>query len=185
MDFGGQMMWIGSLLPEVSRAETQGVTIAENTAGIKPGPYIFMELYCTDDTCDCQRAMIRVLDCEGQLYATLSYGWRNLKFYVEWMHGDVETASTIPGINLYTLQPQSGTADAFLTVFRELLKDQSVAKQYPQHYSEFKAAIRRASQPKTLTQAELADQRKLRRRLNLKAKSVVAKGRLLLPAPGS
>jgi len=117
------------------------------------------------------------------MYATLSYGWRDLKFYVDWMRGDTEMASTIPGINLYTCQPQSGTADAFLTIFRDLLKSDTVANRYPQHYKLFKAALRRASQPKELTSAELADRRKKRRRLNFKAKSLLGSNRQLPPPP--
>jgi hypothetical protein len=183
LDFGGEMMWFGQRFPQEAASETLGVTVEANEAGIKPGRYGFLELYCTDNTCDCQRAMIRVYDDDLVLHATLSYGWRDLKFYVDWMHGDVATAATIPGINLYTLQPQSNNADAFLAIFRDLLRDETVAMRFQQHYQLFKATSAMASPRKGLTPVEVTAQSKKRRRLNLKAKSCFSNGSRLLPPP--
>ena len=99
------------------------------------------ELYCTDKACDCRRAMIQVQDPTGTLFATLSYGWENRQFYIDWMYGDTVGIDDLPGINLYSLQPQSEYAGKFLDLFREMMKDQSLAERYQRHYAQFKAAL--------------------------------------------
>ena len=181
--FGSQMMSLNGLLPELAADETAAVTVKDADCGVNPGTYTFLELYCRDKKCDCQRAMIRVLSANGDWHATLSYGWRDLKFYVAWMYGDRETAATIPGINLYTEQPQAHNATNFLDIFRHMMLDPALQQRYQRHYALFKAALKGDSPLKTITQVDLAERRKLRRRLNLKAKYAQLPARKMLPAP--
>ena len=65
MDFSAEMMSFHGLLPEIAENETRIVTVTDEQSGIKPGQYVFHELYCTDRKCDCRRAMIQVTDVGG------------------------------------------------------------------------------------------------------------------------
>ena len=136
-----QMASLNYVLPALAAEETRVVTIARQRGLLEPGPYIFTELFCTDPSCDCRRAMIQVQDGAGSLCATLSYGWESLAFYIAWMHGDVAWARQLPGITLYQGSPQTGKSDELLEVFRQMLSDETYAKRIRTHYALFKQSL--------------------------------------------
>ena len=72
--------------PEVGARETRSVTVTHRQ-DLPQGDYGFLELYCDEPGCDCQRVMIDVLRPEtgwSEIWATISYGWQSLDFYRKW-----------------------------------------------------------------------------------------------------
>ena len=136
-----QMASLNYVLPALAADETRVVTITRQEGALEPGPYIFTELFCKDPSCDCRRAMIQVLDSEGELCATLNYGWESLQFYTDWMHGDEAWARHLPGINLYYMSPQTSKSDELLEIFRQMLSDEAYAKRIRTHYTLFKQGL--------------------------------------------
>ncbi|HLX61274.1 MAG TPA: hypothetical protein VKX17_08340 [Planctomycetota bacterium] len=47
------------------------------------GDYTFVDTYCTDEECDCRKAMIQVLR-NGTLVSIINFGWEPLEFYKKW-----------------------------------------------------------------------------------------------------
>lgn len=80
----------GEFFPEIADKETRVVTIIDQAfTGLPPGAYALIDLYCTDQDCDCRNVYIHVVreDLPNPI-ATISYGWENLTYYKEWMGGD-------------------------------------------------------------------------------------------------
>jgi hypothetical protein len=48
------------LLPEVANTETRNIKVLDGD-GLPRGTYIFSEMFCNDERCDCRRAFIQVL----------------------------------------------------------------------------------------------------------------------------
>ena len=80
----------GEFFPEIADKETRVVTIIDRSVSeLPPGAYALIDLYCTDQDCDCRNVYIQVVQ-EGLPHpvATISYGWESLSYYKEWMGGD-------------------------------------------------------------------------------------------------
>lgn len=60
-----EMLALYSKFPKIAEKETRSITIMDNSHGLENGQYGFIELFCTDRTCDCRRAMIKVIGPEG------------------------------------------------------------------------------------------------------------------------
>ena len=106
-----------------------------------------MELFC--DECDCRRAVIRVFKLSGncELMATLSYGWGTRSFYSRWMGCEDDVAiRSMMGIQLMDFAPQSCHAERFLTIFKEMLKDEAYEKRIRRHYSMFRKRMKRTEE---------------------------------------
>jgi len=135
-----EMVPLYSKFPKIAQAETRAITLLENPHGLEKGEYGFIELFCTDKTCDCRRVMVQVYGPGGKFYATLSYGWENLDFYTAWMFGDDRVSHEMVGAQLYSLAPQTKDSELFLNYFKELLEDKTYADRIKQHYRLFKKA---------------------------------------------
>ena len=73
---------VGELIEDV---QVRTVTIAENPQ-IPAGEYTFVDMYCTDPSCDCRKTMISVLH-NGTDVATIDFGWEPDAFYETWIGG--------------------------------------------------------------------------------------------------
>lgn len=127
-----------SKFPELAQKETRSITIPDDSYGLQAGQYSFVEFFCTEDHCDCRRAMIQVLGPGNKVLATLNYGWENLKFYTTWMYGDDQTARDLVGVQFYIACPQTKYSDQLLEFFKAMLKDEAYANRIKSHYKMFK-----------------------------------------------
>lgn len=134
------MIAFNSKFPQIAEKETRSITILDNSYGLENGQYFFIELFCTDRTCDCRRAMVKVIGPGGKFFATLSYGWESLEFYTQWMFGDSSISDTIVGTQLYSLAPQTKDSNQFLDFFKAMLEDVQYANRIKRHYELFKKA---------------------------------------------
>lgn len=124
----------GAVFPEIAAKETRSVTLQHPCEGIPAGTYSFLEMFCTDPSCDCRRAMIRVVNENAKTEAFLSYGWENRQFYVDWMGSD-EMIDDIPGINVYPMQQQGPYYLEILKLFQHVIQaDPSYATRIQKHY---------------------------------------------------
>jgi hypothetical protein len=134
-----------SRFPDLAARETRTIRLLEAHAGLPAGEYGFLELYCNERTCDCQRVLFQVCraDRPNKVLATINYGWESEDFYAQWLHGDRESARELAEACLDPLNPQSKLSPALLEVFRQiLLQDRAYIDRLRRHYKMFKAAQR-------------------------------------------
>jgi hypothetical protein len=118
--------------PEVAEQETRFLFIEEGP-GIPAGQYAFIEAYCTDPDCDCQRVMLNVTEAKRGILATISYGFNPAKTR-EWFDG--------PNPFLDPLNPQSEYAEELLDLFQEMVLDEEYEERLKRHYRMVKEAVR-------------------------------------------
>lgn len=116
------------------RAFEELQTVFVPAGGAVPsGPYAFLEQYCVDPECDCQRVLISAIrhDAPQTTLATLSY---------EWEHGGAREHE----FAILTLEPsaaQSTHAPALLELFRKLVKSEpAYVERLRRHYVEARSA---------------------------------------------
>lgn len=119
--------------------ETRSIKSTGNDLGVPRGEYALLEYYCTDDSCDCRKVMINVVEANPprRTLATIGYGWESEEFYTQWMHGNKEIARSITGAYLETWGTQSPYAQQFLEIFKATLTDEYVNR-VKKHYRMFK-----------------------------------------------
>ena len=107
------------------------------------GEYGFIDMYCTDPSCDCRKTMIQVMH-NGKHVATINYGWESTAFYEKWMgksdNGD--SFPPMPGATIDFNSPNLVSEAGILGLFNALLNDIWIAK-IKRHYQEVKAAVSR------------------------------------------
>jgi hypothetical protein len=127
---------------ELALNEMRSATV-RGRSDLPDGEYGFLELYCDDPDCDCRRVIINVVTPTGpETLATINYGWENIEFYTQWMHGDKILARGMQGATLDILNPQSRHADALLNLFEWVLEDQAYVERLKKHYALFKSSLR-------------------------------------------
>lgn len=61
--------------PEIAEHEFWRFTMPQPTHGLPSGDYLFVEMYCEDPDCDCQRLWLRVAhNYSDGACATIGYG---------------------------------------------------------------------------------------------------------------
>jgi hypothetical protein len=131
------------LLPEVAAAETRSVKLAGTAddagPGVPPGDdYGFIEYYCTDRKCDCQRVLITVLArSTGRTVATISHS-----FDPPPPGGPVDGQTFLD-----PLGTQSKFAAGMLELFRDVVLDSPYAARLRRHYRMVKE-LNRPNHPK-------------------------------------
>jgi hypothetical protein len=136
------------LLPEVANTETRRIKVL-NGDGLPRGTYIFAEMFCNDERCDCRRAFIQVLpDGNARLrslgpLAIISFGWEAESFYRKWASFPLsnEELREMKGPALATLSPQSEYAAQLLAQFKILVHDGAYVERIARHYKEFRALV--------------------------------------------
>ncbi len=128
--------------PVVGARETRSVTVT-NRQDLPAGEYGFLELYCDEPGCDCRRVMIDVLRPEtgwSKIWATISYGWESLDFYMEWggAHSD---PLEMKGPYLDPLNPQTEYSSALLNLFRYLIQSSDYVGRLKRHYQMFRDSL--------------------------------------------
>ena len=126
--------------PQLALRETRTATLRGHPE-LPDGEYGFVELFCDDPKCDCQRAIISVMNpaSKGPM-ATISYGWKSDRFYREWSNVDDDEMS---GLYLDPLNPQSRYAQGLLKLFEQMLEDRTYAERIQRHYKMFKADLKK------------------------------------------
>ncbi len=130
----------GATFPDLAAKETRTAVLQQGWRSIPIGSYTFLEMYCTDPSCDCRRVMINVINQTAKQEAFLSYGWEHRDFYVKWVGFDDESVDQISGVNLYPMQPQGPYHQDFLAFFQQMLhEDAGYAQRIKQHYQQIKS----------------------------------------------
>lgn len=134
----------GNLFPEIADKETRVITIIDQEfTGLPLGTSVLIDLYCTDQDCDCRNVYINeVNQAFDKPLATITYGWESLHFYKEWMGGDDEMLVELKGPALATLASQSQFAPKWLEIFKDILNtDPAYANRLQRHYELVKSSI--------------------------------------------
>ena len=137
------MMLLSALCPDLARDEVLSLHVTEPDLPLPPGTYHFREFYCEQQGCDCQRVIFDVVSGEtGQSLARIQYGWEDVKFYIQWMHGDAKAGRDVAGLSLDPISEQSPLAPALETALREhLTAHPEVVDRIRKHYAEFKRRV--------------------------------------------
>jgi hypothetical protein len=132
------------IFPELAWKETRSVRISEDHPTLPADEFGFIELYCNDENCDCQRVMFDVLSRKrGKSVAVIAYGWQSADFYRKWTKsGDPEIVREMQGLILNPMSNQSELAPALLELIRKLiLKDPAYVARVKRHYQMFKERL--------------------------------------------
>ncbi len=134
-------------LPEIAERETRTITILEQSAaGLPPGEYSLVEMYCDERGCDCRRVIFYVVSpLEKDVEAVIAYGWEGPEFYAQWMRdGSPEMIEELQGPILNMGSPQSSLAPAILKIVKDIiLQDCAYVERIKSHYAMFRAKIDR------------------------------------------
>jgi hypothetical protein len=131
---------LASALPEIGKAETRSIHVFQDPK-VPDGSYAFIEFYCIDPECDCQLVRFVVLRDDGQVHASISYGWNSKTFY------DKAFSScdhNFPGPDFAILQPQGPYAEGLLDLCKTaLLSDKAYIERLKRHNGLFKEEARK------------------------------------------
>jgi hypothetical protein len=133
------------------------------------GRYGFMESFCDDPNCDCHRVLISVISDNnpGKIYATINYGWKDKKFYSNFLGDDNPFVSDneLNGPYLDDLNPQSEYASTFLGIFANLLKDQRYVDRLERHYNLFKETFYKKNKATNIVDIKKKTKKKIKQKL--------------------
>ena len=118
--------------PDVAEKETRYAFI-EGDQEIPAGQYAFIEAYCTDPNCDCERVMLNVIEAKRGRVATISYGFNPAK---------TPAYLDEPNPFLDPLNPQSPYAEELLALFNDVVLDEEYEERLKRHYRMVKEAVR-------------------------------------------
>ncbi|MFA5830773.1 MAG: hypothetical protein WC878_02990 [Candidatus Paceibacterota bacterium] len=129
---------------KVADAETRIMRVIDASSLIPAGRYAFVENFCNDDSCDCRKAMINVIDVDNakspsDFLATIGFGWEDADFYSEWLGGDIETGRVMAGSYLESGGRQTNLSGYFLEFWKMVIaQDAAYAARIKKHYDMFK-----------------------------------------------
>jgi hypothetical protein len=104
----------------------------------------FIEAYCNDINCDCQRVFFNVISRNRQkTVAVIAYGWESEAFYAKWYRkNDPNIIRQMQGPILNPGSEQSELAPALLKIVRDVvLKDPAYIARLKRHYQMFKEKV--------------------------------------------
>ena len=128
---------------DIAEKETRSI-IVRNSPDLPDDKFIFLEMYCNDENCDCRRVFFRVVSGENYaVLAVIAFGWEDIEFYSRWYHEkDPQIIREIQGPILNSTSQQSVLAPALLNLVRDsLLKDPAYIEQIKRHYWMFKEKV--------------------------------------------
>jgi hypothetical protein len=128
--------------------ETRVIVFQDEDHPMK-GRYAFEELYCNDQSCDCRRVILQVVDESDprRVLASINYGWESPSYYASWMGSEAESRG-MAGASLDPMLPQSIRSQFFLKIFNDVLsRDPAYMERLQRHYAMFKAASPPRSHP--------------------------------------
>ena len=139
---------LNELLPELADTETRGITVVNGDA-LPHGTYVYWEMFCNDENCDCRRVFVQVLPDPalglhgGGPLATISFGWENESFYRKWASFPLskEDLQELKGPALASMSPQSRYAPELLAQFKILVRDAAYVERIARHYTAFREVV--------------------------------------------
>jgi len=131
--------------PEIAERETHTITVLErSSAGLSPGQYALLEMYCDEPGCDCRRVFLYVVSSvRKDVEAVIAFGWERPEFYAEWLKDDdAKVIGDLRGPVLNFGSPQSHLAPAILELVKDVvLKDEQYVQRLQTHYWMFRHRI--------------------------------------------
>ena len=109
--------------PDVAPSETRVITMLHDEGPVPRGEYGFIESYCNDPGCDCQNVIINIMDLRARHLATINHSLDR-----RW-----HERAGVPRTFLDPLNVQGPHAEAFLDIFKEVVRDASYAKRLERH----------------------------------------------------
>ena len=111
--------------------------------GLPDGDYVLIECFCDNPDCDCRNAFIYITAAPPKVksMAGINYGWESRQYY-ESVFPSKEGVNQVHGIHLLEGK-QSKWADAFLELFKRMVREGDLGEKIKKHYKLFKAAVRR------------------------------------------
>ena len=101
--------------------QVRSVTLAADPY-LPSGEYNFIDLYCSDNTCDCRRTIIQIF--HGQkLVSIVNFGWESPKFYLRWLGStrDVGLAMEMSGVSIDSSSPNLVSPKGILLLIKHLM----------------------------------------------------------------
>jgi hypothetical protein len=125
------------VFPEIAAEESRLLAIeADGKPGAVPkGEYYFLESYCTNPDCDCERVLIDVVEKQRGVLAGISY-YFNPPSSSSPAHADDPNPSLEPS------HRQSVYAEAALAMFVDAIRDKEYTDRLRRHYRMVKSAGR-------------------------------------------
>jgi hypothetical protein len=129
----------GEIIGRAHRVRTVGIV---DSPQLPDGEYRFIDMYCTDPSCDCRKTMIQVLH-NGAFVSTINFGWEPRAFYEEWMGDkwDDEIMPRMDGASIDITSPDRVAPEGILGLFNALLDERWVGI-IKKHYWLVKAKLR-------------------------------------------
>jgi len=127
--------------PDIADKETKVVKILQSGTNTPPiGAYAIVESFCDDKKCGCRKVMLNVIviDRQGEILATIGFGWESIPFYTIWAGGDRESAKQMVGAYLEPLCIQSKYSEYFLGLVADMVKEESFRSRVIRHYHLFR-----------------------------------------------
>ncbi len=125
---------------DIARHETRAVMLSEgNEWELPAGEYGFVDSFCSDDVCDCRKAMIAVYGGNpSRVEATIGYGWESATFYAKWL-GDEDMGRKMAGSYLELGAQQFARSHVWLRFWKDfILADKEYRERLRRHYRIFK-----------------------------------------------
>ena len=126
--------------PQKSRTELREATFPEGIGEIPAGVFVFMEYYCIDLSCHCERVMIKVLHVKSRMdespreVSTFGYTWNDCADEI-WR----ETNADLPNPLLDPFHHQESYALELLEFWSEMVANDTVyAERLQKHYRELR-----------------------------------------------
>ncbi len=131
-----------SLLPDTARHDRCHFTLSgsEGANSELAGTYEFVDLYCQDLFCNCQKVSLCIRGSDEQTYATISFGWRSRMFYHKWGL-DKQTTRLLTQGFIDPFAQQSPHSSEFLSIFLSIKRNAYFIPRLKERYSVFKEAI--------------------------------------------
>lgn len=143
-----------SKFEKLAETETRIVQVINNPI-LPVGEYGFLEFYCDIPDCDCNRVILRVFsetiknkkvknESESHTLATISYGWKDERFYQKLLNNideEILDSSSIKGPYLDPINPQSEYSQALLKLFNESVLTKEYESRLIKHYKLFRSDI--------------------------------------------
>lgn len=130
----------------VDNVQIRTVTISSDP-NLPDGEYAFVDMYCTDDACDCRKTMVAVMH-NGAQVATVDFGWETDAYYQKWMGGEAAGMPKMSGASI-AMCSKANLREGVLILFNHLLNEQWIGK-FKEHYRLVKAK-RAGKQKENLT----------------------------------
>lgn len=107
--------------------QIRSVTLA-NDPYLPPGEYDFIDMYCSDNTCDCRKTIIQIFH-DKKLVSIVNFGWESPKFYLRWLNSaqDVELAKEMSGLSIDFSSPDLVSPKGILLLVNHLMDQEWIS----------------------------------------------------------